>query len=176
MDRVYKFAKVNWKSIVLIVLIFAILILVSTEGFTGDLADYPAIFMEKVAQPYVTDIKSVFNPQPYMPAINQLVIEAQVQSVMIDIGDGKAVEAPVQIPAQTVENIQEQKVIKYEEPKETDVVVAAQVVQLPQQEGVIKAPVNTDGDYIEVPVVVPAQTVVIPEQKAVETTMETFRL
>lgn len=182
MDRVYKYVKANAKYILIAVLLLVLILSMSTEGFAADLADYPAIFMEKVAQPFVSDVKSsnmfnsVFNPRPYMPAISQLTIEAQVQNVMIDIGDGKSVQAPVQIPAQTIENIQEQKVIKYEEPKETDVLVSAQVVQLPEQEGVIKAPVNADGDYIEVPVVVPAQTVVVPEQKAVETTIEAFRL
>lgn len=183
MDRIPNFVKTNWKYIAIGVLVLAlILTLTLKEGFVNDLAEYPKIFMERVVEPFAKEIKttdmysSVFNPQPWMPPISQLNIESQIQTVMVDIGNGTAVKAPVHIPAQTIENIQVQKVIKYVEPKETDVLVAAQVVQLPEQEGAIKAEVNDQGDYIEVPVVVPAQTVVIPEQIAVETTMEKFNI
>ncbi len=187
MNHITTFVRTNWKYIAIGILVLAlILMLTLKEGFEGmtmsDLAEYPKIFMERVVEPFSKEIKttdmysSVFDPQPWMPAISQLNIESQIQSVMIDIGNGTAVEAPVHIPAQTIENVQEQRVIKYVEPKETDVLVAAQVVQLPEQEGVIKAEVNEQGDYIEVPVVVPSQTVVIPEQTAVETTMEKFHI
>lgn len=182
MNRVNLFVKKNWPYIATVVLLILFIFSVSTEGFASELAEYPKIFTDSIMKPFVSEIqtselfKSTFEPQPYMPPISQLNIESQIQSVMIDIGNGKAVSAPVQIPAQVIENIQTQKIIKYEEPKETDVLVAAQVVQLPEQEGTIKAEVNGNGDFIQVPVVVPAQTVVIPEQKAVETTMETFRI
>ena len=187
MNRIVSFVKNNWAFAVIVILVVSLILMLTVkEGFEGisiqDLAEYPKVFMEKIVEPFTKEFKttdmysSVFNPQPMMPPINQLNIESQIQSVMIDIGNGNAVEAPVHIPAQTIENIQEQRVIKYIEPKETDVLVAAQVVQLPEQEGVIKAEVNEQGDYIQVPVVVPAQTVVIPEQTAVETTVEKFHI
>lgn len=187
MDRVTRFLKVNWKYILILILaVVLVSMLTMKEGFEGmtlgSLAEYPAIFLQKIVEPFTKELKtsdmysSVFSAQPYMPAISQLNIESQIQSVMIDIGNGTAVEAPVHIPAQTIENVQEQRVIKYIEPKETDVLVAAQVVQLPEQEGIIKAEVNEAGDFIKVPVVVPAQTVVIPEQTAVQTTMEKFHI
>lgn len=187
MNRVISFVRNNLVYIAIAVLIITIILMLTMkEGFEGitigELAEYPKIFLEKVVEPFAKDIKttdmysSTFDPKPLMPAISQLNIESQIQSVMIDIGNGTAVEAPVHIPAQTIENIESQRVIKYVEPKETDVLVAAQVVQLPEQEGVIKAEVNEQGDYIQVPVVVPAQTVVIPEQVAVETTMEKFHI
>lgn len=187
MNSATSFVRKNWKYIaVAVLLLVLILVLTSKEGFEGmnmgDLAEYPKIFLERVVEPFAKEFKttgmysSSFDPKPMIPAISQLNIESQIQSVMIDIGNGTAVEAPVHIPAQTIENIESQTVIKYVEPKETDVIVAAQVVQLPEQEGVIKAGVNEQGDYIQVPVVVPAQTVVIPEQIAVETTMEKFHI
>lgn len=187
MNRVTSFIRTNWKYIAIALLVISLILMLTVkEGFEGmsfgDLAEYPKIFLERVVEPFAKELKtadmysSVFDPKPLMPAISQLNIESQIQSVMIDIGNGTAVEAPVHIPAQTIENIESQRVIKYIEPKETDVLVAAQVVQLPEQEGVIKAEVNEQGDYVQVPVVVPAQTVVIPEQVAVETTVEKFHI
>jgi hypothetical protein len=175
--RIVSFLKQNWSYILAItVMVVLISLTLTLEGFS-DLAEYPKVFMEGVAKPFVGDVySSVFEPQPLMPAISQLNIESQIKTVMIDIGNGTAVEAPVHIPAQIIENIQEQRVIKYVEPKETDVIVASQVIQLPEQQGVISTEVNAEGDYIQVPVVVPAQTVTIPEQTAKETLVEKFHI
>lgn len=168
--QIINFIKQNWMYILVIVLVvvsFSTLLI--TEGF-AQLAEYPKVFSDNL----VGLESTIFRPN--MPHINHLDIESQIQTVMIDIGNGNTVEAPVHIPAQTIENIQEQTVIKYVEPRETDVIVSAQVVQMPEQEGTIKAKVNNNGDYIQVPVVVPAQTVTIPEQKALQTSAEKFHL
>lgn len=178
MERQVKtFLKKNFIYILVIIVLIAIISFsLSFEGFS-DLAEYPKVFLEGIAKPYALDVyTNVFEPQPMMPAISQLNIESQIQTVMIDIGNGTAVEAPVHIPAQIIENVQEQRVIKYIEPKETDVIVASQVVQLPEQEGVVNTKVSDDGSYIQLPVTVPAQTVVIPEQNAKETSMEKFHI
>lgn len=175
------FVKKNWSYIAIaLIAIVLIVMLASYEGFVTELAEYPKVFTDKIATPFLKEatasFSSQFNPQPYMPEITQLNIESQIKSVMIDIGDGKAIEAPVHIPAQTVQNLEQQVVIKYEEPKETDVLVAAQVIQVPAQDGVISVEVSDAGDSIKVPVSIPAQTVTVPEQKAVEATMETFSI
>jgi hypothetical protein len=173
MDRVQRLLKDNWKYILVIVVLVVVVFAFSTSESFSDLAEYPKIFSESVAKPFVT---TVFDAQPVMPAISQLSVESQIQTVMIDIGNGTAVEAPVHIPAQIVDRVDEQRIIKYIEPKDTDVIVASQVIQLPEQEGVIKSEVNGDGDYVKIPVSVPAQTVVVPEQNAKETTMEKFHI
>lgn len=171
-----------------IIIIILIIILKTMDGFDGmvsglkEYAEYPATFAESIVPEFVKDVvydnyftKSSETVMPYKVDIPQLELPTHTATVPIDIGNGMAVEAKVQIPAQTV-NVQSQVPVSLPEAQKTDVLVSAQQVQIPAQTGIIPGAIDGSSQVMTVPVDIPAQLVSIPEQMAIIPVMEPFRM
>lgn len=169
-------------------LIILIIVLSSMDTFEGmisglkEYAEYPATFAEAIVPDFVKEsvydnyfVKSTETVKPYQVDISQLELPTHTATVPIDIGNGMAVEAKVQIPAQTV-SVPSQVPITLPEAQKTDVVVTAQQVQIPAQTGIIPGAIDGSSDVMKVQVDIPAQVVSIPEQNAIIPTMEPFRM
>lgn len=169
-------------------IIILIIILASMDGFDGmveglkEYAEYPATFAESIVPEFVKDVvydnyftKSSETVLPYQVDIPQLELPTHTATVPIDIGNGMAVEAKVQIPAQTI-NVGSQVPVTLPEAQKTDVLVSAQQVQIPAQTGIIPGKIEGSSQVMTIPVDIPAQVVSIPEQKAIIPTMEPFRM
>lgn len=174
-------------GLLLVILVLFILV-VKKEDFDGmvegvkELAEFPAIFAEKLVS---GDLKGVVYENYFKPAIekvmpmevagNQLELPSHEATVKVDIGNGMAVDAKVQVPAQTV-SVPTQNAQVIPVAKTTDTTVSAQTIQLPAQTGVMPAAVEGSNKSVLVPVSIPAQVVSIPEQQAVVPVVEPFRM
>lgn len=171
-----------------VVVIILIAIFASVDGFDGmvsglkEYAEYPATFAEAIVPDFVKEtvydnyfVKPTETVKPYQVDISQLELPTHTATVPIDIGNGMAVEAKVQIPAQTV-TVPAQVPVTLPEAQKTDVVVTAQEVQIPAQTGIIPGAIDGSTEVMKVQVDIPAQVVSIPEQNAIIPTMEPFRM
>lgn len=171
-----------------IVVIILISVLASMDGFDGmvsgltEYAEYPATFATTVVPEFIKETvydnyftKSSETVKPYQLDIPQLELPTHTATVPIDIGNGMAVEAKVQIPAQTI-NVSSQVPVTLPEAQKTDVLVSAQEVQIPAQTGIIPGAIDGSSQVMTVQVDIPAQVVSIPEQMAIIPTMEPFRM
>jgi uncharacterized iron-regulated membrane protein len=174
--------------LLLVIIALSIALLMKKENFDGMveglqlLAEYPATFAEKLVS---GDVKGVSYENYFLPATEkvepssapatQLELPSHEATVKVDIGNGLAVDAKVQVPAQTVA-IPSQDPMVIPEAKMTDVTVAAQTVQIPAQTGAMPATVEGSDMSVIVPVSIPAQVVSIPEQKAVVPVIEPFSM
>lgn len=169
----------------LVILVIFLTVVFTKEGFSGMdkyYVTYPDMFMDKISKVFSKEIsttdmyKSTFGAKPFSPELHQLNIESRIVTSMIDIGNGMSIKAPVHIPSQVANTQKPQVILTYIEPQETDVLFSAQVIQLPEQEGVIQEKVNENNDYVELKVKIPPQIVVVPEQNTVMSTSENFHL
>lgn len=174
-------------GLLLVILVLFILV-VKKEDFDGmvegvkELAEFPAIFAEKLVS---ADIKGIVYENYFKPATeavmpmevvgNQLELPSHEATVKVDIGNGMAVDAKVQVPAQTI-SVPTQDAQVIPEAKMTDTTVSAQTIQLPAQTGMMPAAVEGSDKSVLVPVEIPAQVVSIPEQQAVVPVIEPFRM
>jgi hypothetical protein len=174
--------------IIAVILIIVLYIFLKKDSFDGmvqgekSYAEFPASFVDAIVPGFIKDVvydnyftKSSENIVPYGLPISQLELPTHSVTVPIDIGNGMAVNAKVQVPAQTVE-LTSQVPVSVPEPQKTDVLVSAQQVQIPAQTGIIPGKVEGSSQVLTVPVEIPAQVVNIPEQNAVIPTMEPFRM
>ena len=174
--------------IVAVIIIIVLYIVLKKDGFDGliegekNYANFPSSFVEGIVPGFIKDVvydnyftKSSENVVPYGLPISQLELPTHTVTVPIDIGNGMAVNAPVQVPAQTVE-LKSQVPVSVPEPQKTDVLISAQQVQIPAQSGIIPGKVEGSSQVLTVPVEIPSQVVNIPEQKAVIPTMEPFHM
>lgn len=174
--------------LILVIIALSIALMMKKENFEGMveglqlLAEYPATFAEKLVS---SDVKGVSYENYFLPATNmvepssavstQLELPSHQATVKVDIGNGLAVDAKVQVPSQTVD-VPSQAPMVIPEAKMTDVTVAAQTVQIPAQTGAMPATVEGTDKSVIVPVTIPAQVVSIPEQKAVVPVIEPFSM
>jgi uncharacterized iron-regulated membrane protein len=174
--------------LILVIIALSTALLMKKENFDGMveglklLAEYPATFAEKIVS---GDVKGVSYENYFLPTTqkvepssdfsNQLELPSHEATVKVDIGNGLAVDAKVQVPAQTVA-IPSQDPMVIPQAKQTDVTVAAQTVQIPAQTGAMPATVEGSDKSVIVPVSIPSQVVSIPEQKAVIPVIEPFSM
>lgn len=181
------FTKKNYLWIILVVLFLVVVVTLSTkEGFEDfdswrSLAEYPTVFTEKVATPFLKEntfinyyLPSEKSAAPVSIDSQKLKLGGDVAKVPIDIGNGLAVEAVVKVGPQVVD-VKAQKPVKIAKHEVTDIVVDAQTVTIPKQNGVIPGKVSEDGEMIVIPVQIEEQTVEIGQQNAVIPSIEPFR-
>lgn len=176
-------------TVLVIIIIILSAVLIKKEHFDGMVeglktyAEYPVTFAEKLVS---GEAKGISYENYFLPATEkvepsagtastQLELPQHEATVKVDIGNGLAVDAKVQVPAQTVD-VPSQTPIAIPEAKKTDVTVAAQTVQIPAQTGAMPASVEGTDKSVIVPVSIPAQVVSIPEQKAVVPVIEPFSM
>lgn len=175
-------------GLVLVILILLIIILSRKENFEGMtegvvmMAEYPAAFAEAVIPDFVKDVvydnyfvKASGMVSPDAAPMTQLELPAHTATVPIDIGNGLAVHAEVQVPSQT-SSVPAQTPMILPMPEKTDTLVAAQTVQIPAQSGIVPGKVEGSDATVAVPVDIPAQVITIPEQMAHVPVVEPFRM
>ena len=186
--NVLNFTKKNYLWIILAALFLVIVIsLSSKEGFEDfnstweTLAEYPATFVEKVSTPFLKENTFINYYLPSKKAAGPMSIDSQhlelkdgQAKVPVDIGNGLAVEAVVQIQKQTVD-VKAQNTVQVPKHTSTDVMVQQQQINIPKQTGIIPGKMTEDGGMIALPVTIEAQTVTVEKQTAIIPSIESFR-
>lgn len=182
------FTKKNYLWVILVILFLVIVVsLSSKEGFEDfnnkweTLAEYPATFVEKVSTPFLKENTFINYYLPSKKATGPMSVDSQhlelkdgQAKVPIDIGNGLAVEAVVQIQKQTVD-VEAQNTVQVPKHTSTDVTVEQQEIHIPKQTSIIPGKMTEDGEMIALPVTVEAQTVTVEKQSAIIPSFEAFR-
>jgi hypothetical protein len=172
----------------LVCLILLIILLSKREGFDAltegvvDFAEYPKAFADVILPDFIKDVvydnyftKPAEKVEPNTYPSTQLELPSHEATVPIDIGNGLAVNAKVQIPGQTTE-VPSQVPVSLPPAQVSDVMVPAQEIKIPAQTGVIPGAIAGSPEVLTVPVTIPEQIVSIPKQNAVIPTIEPFRM
>ena len=175
-------------ALIFLVLLILLIVIFKRESFDGviagmkEYAEFPSSFSESILPDFVKDVvydnyftKPSEKVMPMEIPSSYLEIPTHTVNVPIDIGNGMAVNANIQVPSQTVD-LPAQVPVAIPEPVKTDVVITAQQVQLPAQTGIIPTTVDGSSEILPITVDIPAQVVTIPEQQAIIPSMEPFRM
>jgi hypothetical protein len=189
-DKIKKIIMMNpiAYALSLIVVILIIVLLTKKENFDGlvegvkDYAEYPKTFADVILPDFIKDVvyenyfnKSTETVMPNQYPSTQLELPSHEATVAIDIGNGLAVNAKVQIPGQTTE-VPAQVPVTLPAAQVSDLIVSAQEVKIPAQTGVIPGSIDGSSEVLSVPVSIPEQIVSISQQNAVIPTIEPFRM
>ena len=170
-------------AIVVVILIAIIVLSVKKEGFQdfsgiwGDLAAFPAAFTESLKDsiaPKTPEPSNASEPVGSMPSVQ---IEAQKVVAPISIGNGLAIQAQVEIPAQSVDVPSQVPTVPPAQLEESETKVEAQQITIPAQTGVIPGKVDEKtGAIVGIPVQIPEQVIDVQAQSAHVQVMEGFRV
>ena len=179
--KMIAFTKKHWLWITISLVLFIIIVSISTkEGFSGledtfnGVSEYPQVFIDKVATPFLKENNFVNQFVAPTNKVRPIEIPAMVANFPIDIGGGLAVKAMISVPAQTSAVPVNQTPTTLPAPLQTDTTVPSQTIQIPTQ--TVSIPGAVSGDkVVSMPVTIPAQIVTVTAQQAHIPVTETFK-